>query len=149
MGPSTVSQQIAAVALVVRDYDEAIAYFTESLRFALVEDTPLDGGKRWVVVQPTGGGTALLLARAATAEQAARVGDQTGGRVFLFLHTDDFWRDYRDMQARGVRFAEEPRDEAYGTVAVFVDLYGNRWDLVQPRASAANDATGPQLREKK
>ena len=129
-------QQITAVALVVRDYDEAIAYFSGCLRFAVVEDTPLAGGKRWVVVRPPGGGTALLLARAATPEQAARVGDQTGGRVFLFLRTDDFWRDYREMQSRGVRFAELPRDEEYGTVAVFSDLYGNRWDLVQPRHAA-------------
>ena len=110
---------IGHVALLVRDYDEAIAYFTQRLRFDLMEDTDL------------GGGTALLLARAATPEQAARVGDQAGGRVFLFLDTDDFWRDYRDMKERGVAFAEEPRREAYGTVAVFVDLYGNRWDLVQ------------------
>jgi catechol 2,3-dioxygenase-like lactoylglutathione lyase family enzyme len=128
-----VGQQITAVALVVRDYDEAVAFFTGCLRFAVVEDTPLGGGKRWVVVRPPGGGTALLLARAATPEQAARVGDQTGGRVFLFLRTDDFWGDYRDMQSRGVRFVEQPREEAYGTVAVFLDLYGNRWDLVQPR----------------
>jgi catechol 2,3-dioxygenase-like lactoylglutathione lyase family enzyme len=127
-------QEIAAIALVVRDYDEAIAYFTGSLGFALVEDTPLGNGKRWVVVRPSGGGTALLLARAANAEQTARIGDQTGGRVFLFLHTDDFWRDYRDMLSRGVRFTEQPRDETYGTVAVFEDLYGNRWDFVQRKA---------------
>jgi catechol 2,3-dioxygenase-like lactoylglutathione lyase family enzyme len=137
----TVGQKIAAVALVVRDYDEAIAYFTGCLRFVVVEDTPLGDGKRWVVVRPPDGGTALLLARAATPEQKARVGDQTGGRVFLFLHTDDFWRDYRDMQSRGVRFVEQPRDEAYGTVAVFVDLYSNRWDLVQPK-SAQPQAAG-------
>jgi catechol 2,3-dioxygenase-like lactoylglutathione lyase family enzyme len=128
-----VGQQITAVALVVKDYDEAIAYFTGCLGFTLAEDTPLGGGKRWVVVGPPGGGTALLLARAATPEQSARVGDQTGGRVFLFLRTDDFWRDYRAMQSRGVHFAEEPREEAYGTVAVFLDLYGNRWDLVEPK----------------
>jgi catechol 2,3-dioxygenase-like lactoylglutathione lyase family enzyme len=126
-------QTIAAVALVVRDYDEAIAYFTGCLRFDLEEDVPLGNGKRWVVVRPPGSGSALLLARAATPEQLTRVGDQTGGRVFLFLRTDDFWRDYRDMRSRGVRFEGEPREEAYGTVAVFVDLYGNRWDLVQPR----------------
>ena len=126
-------QEIAAVALVVRDYDEAIAYFTGCLRFTVVEDAPLAGGKRWVLVRPPGGGTALLLARASTPEQAARVGDQTGGRVFLFLRTDDFWRDYRELLSRGVEFSEEPRDEVYGTVAVFLDLYGNRWDLVQPR----------------
>ena len=128
MGPS-----IAAVALVVRDYDEAIQFYTECLRFTVVEDTPLGGAKRWVVVRPPGGGTALLLARAATPEQATRIGDQTGGRVFLFLHTDDFWRDYHHMKSHGVRFVAEPRDEAYGTVVVFLDLYGNRWDLVQPR----------------
>jgi len=129
------AQQITAVALVVRDYDEAIAYFTGCLAFTLVEDTPLGGGKRWVVVGPPGGGTALLLARAATPEQSARVGDQTGGRVFLFLRTDDFWRDYRAMQSRGVRFTEQPREEVFGTVAVFLDLYGNRWDLVEARRS--------------
>lgn len=126
-------QEITAVAIVVRDYDEAIAYFANSLGFAVIEDTPMGGGKRWVVVRPSGGGTALLLARAATPEQSARVGDQTGGRVFLFLRTDDFWRDYHAFRSRGVRFEEPPREEAYGTVAVFVDLYGNRWDLVQPK----------------
>jgi catechol 2,3-dioxygenase-like lactoylglutathione lyase family enzyme len=128
-----VPQAVAAVALVVREYDEAIAYFTSRLGFALIEDTPLADGKRWVRVAPPGGGTALLLARAVTPDQLARVGDQTGGRVFLFLHTDDFHRDHQAMQARGVEFAEPPRDEAYGTVAVFRDLYGNRWDLIQPR----------------
>ena len=137
-------QEITAVALVVRDYDEALAFFTGCLRFAVVEDAPLAGGKRWVVVRPPGGGTALLLARAANPEQAARVGDQTGGRVFLFLRTDDFWRDYRDMRSRGVRFAEGPREEAYGTVAVFLDLYGNRWDLVQPRDAGPASAAGSQ-----
>ena len=126
-------QSIAAVALVVADYDEALAFFTGRLRFEVVEDTPLPGGKRWLLVRPPGGGTALLLARAATPEQASRVGDQAGGRVFLLLWTDDFWRDYHDMSSRGVRFTEEPREESYGTVAVFLDLYGNRWDLVQPR----------------
>ncbi len=125
-------QSIRSISLLVRDYDEAIAFFTGCLRFALVEDTPLGDGKRWVVVAPRGdNGTALLLARAATAEQGSRIGNQTGGRVFLFLHTDDFWRDYYEMTSHGVRFAEEPRQEAYGTVVVFLDLYGNRWDLVQ------------------
>jgi catechol 2,3-dioxygenase-like lactoylglutathione lyase family enzyme len=124
-------QTIAAVTLVVDDYDEAIAFFRDCVGFTVVEDTPLNAGKRWVIVRPQDGGTALLLARAANAEQAARVGDQTGGRVFLFLRTDDFWRDYSAMCSRGVRFIEEPRNEAYGTVAVFLDLYGNRWDLVQ------------------
>jgi catechol 2,3-dioxygenase-like lactoylglutathione lyase family enzyme len=128
-----VVQSIAAITFVVEDYDEAIAFFTGRLRFEVAEDTPLAGGKRWLLVRPPGGGTALLLARAATPEQASRVGDQAGGRVFLFLRTDDFWRDYHDMISRGVRFAEEPREEGYGTVAVFLDLYGNRWDLVQPR----------------
>ena len=116
----------------VRDYNEAITFFTGCLGFVVANDTPLAGGKRWVRVAPPGtSGTSLLLAQAATPEQDARVGDQTAGRVFLFLHTDDFWRDYRTMRARGVRFAEEPREEPYGTVAVFLDLYGNRWDLVQ------------------
>ena len=128
---------IAAVALAVRDYDEAIHFFTQVLRFT-VEDTPLPSGKRWVTVRPCGGGTALLLAKAATPEQSARVGDQTGGRVFLFLQTDDFWRDYHEMRGRGVRFAEEPRVEEYGAVAVFLDLYGNRWDLVGPRSTDAS-----------
>ncbi len=128
------TQQIAAIALLVRDYDEAIDYYTRVLGFDLLEDTPLAGGKRWVRVAPAGGrGTALLLARAANEQQRACVGDQTGGRVFLFLHTDDFWRDFAAMRSRGVQFAEEPRQEAYGTVAVFVDLYGNRWDLLQLR----------------
>jgi catechol 2,3-dioxygenase-like lactoylglutathione lyase family enzyme len=125
-------QTIERVALLVRDYDEAIAYYTGRLGFVLIEDTPRGDGKRWVVVAPPGStGTAVLLARAATPEQAARVGDQAGGRVFLFLGTDDFWRDYHALRLRGVTFAEEPRREAYGTVAVFVDLYGNRWDLLQ------------------
>jgi len=126
------AQSIGYVALVVRDYDEAIAFFTHALAFTLVEDTPLGGGKRWVLVQPPNSqGTSLLLARAANAEQESCIGNQTGGRVFLFLHTDDFWRDYRDMMARGVRFREQPREETYGTVAVFEDLYGNKWDLLQ------------------
>lgn len=127
-------QRLAHVALLVRDYDEAIAYFTTMLGFTLVDDTPRDAGKRWVLVAPpgSGDGATLLLARAATPEQQAYVGNQSGGRVFLFLHTDDFRRDHAAMQQRGVHFVEEPRHEAYGTVAVFVDLYGNRWDLVQP-----------------
>jgi catechol 2,3-dioxygenase-like lactoylglutathione lyase family enzyme len=127
-----VAQTIASVALLVRDYDEAVAFFTGCLGFALAEDTPLGEGKRWVRVAPRGAGPSLLLARAAEPQQTARIGDQAGGRVFLFLHTDDFWRDYRAMQSHGVQFAEEPREEPYGTVAVFFDLYGNRWDLVQP-----------------
>lgn len=129
------AQSLAHVALLVRDYDEAIAYFTGALGFELIADEPRGGGKRWVLVGPRGAhGSSPLLAQASTPEQEARIGDQTGGRVFLFLHTDDFWRDYRAMQARGVRFKEEPREEDYGTVVVFEDLYGNRWDLLQPRA---------------
>ena len=127
------TQRIAHVALLVRDYDEAIAFFTQALRFRLMEDTDRGGGKRWVLVAPPGAQTALLLARAATPEQEAAVGNQSGGRVFLFLQTDDFQRDYDQMRARGVRFTEEPRHEEYGTVAVFLDLYGNRWDLLQLR----------------
>ncbi len=127
-------QKIGYVSLLVRDYDEAIKYFTEMLLFDLVEDTPLADGRRWVLVAPPGSNeTRILLARAATPEQAARIGDQAGGRVLLFLHTDDFWRDYDDMKWRGVRFRETPRREDYGTVAVFEDLYGNRWDLLQLR----------------
>jgi len=125
-------QSIGYVALVVREYDEAIAFFTDKLGFALVEDTPLEPGKRWVLVRPQNSqATSLLLARAANQEQATRIGNQTGGRVFLFLHTDDFWRDYRAMIAKGVKFTLEPREESYGTVAVFEDLYGNKWDLLQ------------------
>src|SRR5262245_32528140 len=130
---------ISRVAIVVRDYDEAIAYYTQSLRFELLEDTPMGKGKRWVVVAPRGAsGSALVLARAANPEQESRIGNQTGGRVFLFLHTDDFDRDYSQMKARGVRFTEEPRRESFGTAVVFEDLYGNRWDLVQLNTNARN-----------
>lgn len=126
-------QTIAHISLLVRDYDEAIAFFVEKLGFRLVEDTPLEPGKRWVLVAPeTSAGTALLLARAATREQQAQIGNQSGGRVFLFLQTDDFARDYAAMLARGVVFREGPRREVYGTVAVFEDLCGNRWDLIEP-----------------
>jgi catechol 2,3-dioxygenase-like lactoylglutathione lyase family enzyme len=126
------AHSIASLTLVVRDYDEAIAFFTDALRFTLVEDTPLGGGKRWVVVAPAAStGASLLLAKAATPEQLNHVGDQTGGRVFLFLHTDDFWDDYNHMRSRGVQFVEQPRQESYGLVVVFLDLYGNKWDLVQ------------------
>ena len=127
-------QSLALVSLVVRDYDEAIAFFVGTLGFALVEDTYIpEQDKRWVVVAPAGDrGARLLLARASTAGQESRIGDQTGGRVFLFLHTDDFARDYEAYKAKGVRFVREPRRESYGTVAVFEDLYGNRWDLLQP-----------------
>jgi catechol 2,3-dioxygenase-like lactoylglutathione lyase family enzyme len=126
-------QTIALVAVVVRDYDEAIEFYTRRLGFELHEDTPLEPGKRWVVVAPPNtAGTKVLLARAADGEQRSRIGNQTGGRVFLFLHTDDFWRDHRALASRGVVFVREPREEPYGTVAVFEDLYGNRWDLIQP-----------------
>ena len=129
-------QEITAVALVVRDYDEAIAFFTDRLRFTVVEDTPLGGGKRWVVVRPPGGtGSGLLLARADGPAQVARIGDQTGGRVFLFLETDDIDRDHARMIAAGVRFVEQPRHETYGVVAVFEDLCGNRWDLIQRKST--------------
>ena len=125
--------RIGAISLLVHDYDEAIAFYVDLLGFSLVDDTPLGDGRRWVRVAPTGTGAALLLARADGPEQAARVGDQTGGRVFLFLETDDFARDHALFSSRGVRFLEEPRFEAYGTVAVFEDLYGNRWDLIEPK----------------
>jgi catechol 2,3-dioxygenase-like lactoylglutathione lyase family enzyme len=125
------SARITQLALVVRDYDEAIRFFTESLGFLLVEDSPLGNGKRWVRVAPPGGpGAALLLARAASPGQERAIGNQSGGRVFLFLETDDFARDYARMRSKGVRFTEEPRHEPYGTVVVFLDLYGNKWDLI-------------------
>ncbi len=128
------NQSIGAVSLLVRDYDEAISFYTGKLRFRLVEDTPLGDGKRWVLLAPPGSREArLLLARARTPAEIAAVGRQAGGRVFLFLHTDDFDRDHREMVERGVKFAEAPRQEAYGTVAVFEDLYGNTWDLIMPR----------------
>ena len=128
--------QIGYVALVVRDYDEAIEFYRTKLGFVLVEDTPLDANKdankRWVLMAPPdSAGTRLLLARAASPEQAKRIGNQTGGRVFLFLHTDNFWRDYNEYCARGVIFRRPPKEEPYGTVAVFEDLYGNLWDLLE------------------
>lgn len=127
-------QAIIHVALVVRDYDEAIAFYCNRLHFTLVEDTyQPEQDKRWVVVAPPGtSGTTVLLARASSTEQEAFIGNQTGGRVFLFLSTDDFWRDYREMHSAGVGFVREPKNAPYGTVAVFQDLYGNLWDLVQP-----------------
>ncbi|MEQ8965178.1 MAG: VOC family protein [Azospirillaceae bacterium] len=130
------ASHIATVALLVRDYDEAIAWFVERLDFACTEDTDLGGGKRWVTLRPAGDdrGPDLLLARADGEGQAARVGDQTGGRVFLFLETEDFARDHARFTDRGVHFLEAPRHEPYGTVAVFVDLYGNKWDLIEPAA---------------
>jgi catechol 2,3-dioxygenase-like lactoylglutathione lyase family enzyme len=125
-------QHIGYVTLLVRDYDEAISYFRERLGFAVTEDTDLGGGKRWVLVAPPGSvETRLVLAKAASADQLPRIGDQTGGRVFLFLHTDDFWRDYEAYRSRGVLFRDVPREEPYGVVAVFDDLYGNRWDLLE------------------
>ena len=131
-------QSLGLVSLVVRDYDEALAFFVGTLGFELLEDTYVPGqDKRWVVVGPPGATESrLLLARASDEEQASRIGSQTGGRVFLFLYTDDFRRDYEAYRSRGVVFVREPREEPYGTVAVFLDLYGNPWDLLQP--SAAN-----------
>jgi catechol 2,3-dioxygenase-like lactoylglutathione lyase family enzyme len=128
-------QSISQVALVVREYDEAIDFFVRTLGFDLIEDTYLpEQDKRWVVVAPPGSGeTRLLLARAVGEEQVSRIGNQTGGRVFLFLHTDDFWRDFHAYKSRSVVFVRDPKEESYGTVAVFKDLYGNLWDLVQPR----------------
>lgn len=128
------NQSIIHVALVVRDYDEAIDFYCQKLHFDLVEDTyQPEQDKRWVVVSPPGSsGTNLLLARAATAEQQTFIGRQSGGRVFLFLSTDDFWRDYNEMLSAGIHFVREPKNEPYGTVAVFEDLYGNLWDLIEP-----------------
>ena len=136
-------RRVALVTLVVDDYDEAIRFYTEALGFRLVEDAPRPDGSRWVVVEPAdaGAGTGLLLARAKDEDQRARVGDQTGGRVGFFLHTDDFARDHARMTAAGVRFAEAPRHEPYGSVAVFEDLYGNRWDLIGPAPDLATDQT--------
>ncbi|MGH9496531.1 MAG: VOC family protein [Candidatus Sulfotelmatobacter sp.] len=136
-------QTIGHIALVVRDYDEAIAFFTGKLGFQLIEDSPSTDrtghDKRWVLVSPPGSpGTSVLLATASSPEEESRIGNQTGGRVFLFLHTDDFWRDYRAMLSRGVKFVREPKEEPYGTVAVFEDLYGNRWDLLQRKTVIEN-----------
>jgi catechol 2,3-dioxygenase-like lactoylglutathione lyase family enzyme len=129
-------QSIVHIALVVNDYDEAIAFYTEKLHFTLIEDTyQPEQDKRWVVVAPPGSvGTTLLLAKASKPEQVPFVGNQAGGRVFLFLNSDDFWRDYHEMVSRGIKFVRAPRQEAYGWVAVFADLYGNRWDLLQLNA---------------
>ena len=126
-------QSIGYVALVVQDYDEAIKFYVDTLGFSLIEDTFIEAqNKRWVLVAPPGStGTRLLLARAVGAEQFSRIGNQTGGRVFLFLHTDDFWRDFNAFKSKGVVFVREPKEESYGTVAVFRDLYGNLWDLLQ------------------
>ena len=129
-------QSLAHFAIVVRDYDEAIDWYTRVLGFELLEDMPLAPGKRWVLVAPRGNrGSSLLLAKAANTEQTSRIGNQTGGRVFLFLHTDDFQRDYANYQSRGVTFVErQPRHEEYGTVIVFQDIYGNKWDLIERKA---------------
>jgi catechol 2,3-dioxygenase-like lactoylglutathione lyase family enzyme len=127
-------QHLALIALVVADYDEAIDFYTKILKFSLVEDTRMTEAKRWVVVAPPGStGCNLLLAKAATDEQGTRVGNQTGGRVFLFLHTDNFERDYANLIANQVKIVRKPAQEPYGTVAVFADLYGNLWDLIEPR----------------
>ena len=137
------AQRIGSVALIVRDYDEAIAFFVDTLGFELVTDTPLPDGKRWVTVRPSAASTALLLARAADDAQQRCVGNQGGGRVMFFLETDDFARDHARYRARGVHFREEPRREVYGIVAVFEDLYGNRWDLIQHTPiTAAGASTG-------
>ncbi|GGA55838.1 VOC family protein [Pelagibacterium lentulum] len=127
------AQDLAHIAIVVRDYDEAIAFYVDQLGFSLIEDTyQPEQDKRWVIVKPQGdGATSLLLARASDAHQAQYVGDQAGGRVFLFLSTDDFWRDYEAYRAKGITFVREPKQAEYGTVAVFKDLYGNLWDLVE------------------
>jgi catechol 2,3-dioxygenase-like lactoylglutathione lyase family enzyme len=131
-------RRLAHVAVVVRDYDEAIDFYTRALGFHLVEDTKLGPDKRWVVVALSArDGASILLAKASNESQTSRIGNQTGGRVFLFLHTDDFWRDHREMTSQGVCFVEKPREETYGTVAVFEDLYGNKWDLIE-RKNGAN-----------
>lgn len=128
-------QHLGALAVLVHDYDQAIAWYTQKLGFELVDDTDMGQGKRWVLLAPAGSTeTRLLLAKASSEEQVSRIGNQTGGRVFLLLHTDDFTRDWTRMTAAGVHFREDPRHEAYGTVAVFEDLYGNAWDLLQPRS---------------
>jgi len=131
-------QHLSLTSVLVRDYDEAIAFYVGVLGFSLIEDSPvLSQNKRWVVVAPPGAGESrLLLARAANPDQESRVGNQTGGRVFLFLHTDDFWRDFNLYTSKGVRFIRQPREEPHGTVAVFQDLYGNLWDLIQPKERA-------------
>lgn len=128
-------QHIARIAIVVDDYDDAIQFYTQKLNFTLIEDTVMSETKRWVVVAPQGATEcAVLLAKAANDEQRSRVGNQTGGRVFMFLYTDDFWRDYNNMIERGVHFVRKPSEEDYGTVAVFEDLYGNLWDFIEPKA---------------
>jgi catechol 2,3-dioxygenase-like lactoylglutathione lyase family enzyme len=137
------SQSIGAISLLVRDYDEALEFYTHRLRFRVIEDTPVGDGKRWILLGLPGAQECrLLLAKAKNDEEASAVGRQAGGRVFLFLRTDDFDRDHREMRARGVRFCEEPRKEPYGTVAVFEDLYGNKWDLLMPKRTLAPPSPG-------
>ena len=127
-------QQVAHIALIVEDYDKAIEFYTQKLSFSVIEDTVLTGTKRWVLIAPPGSaGCCLLLAKASGEEQKSRIGNQTGGRVFLFLYTDHFWRDHKIFSERGVEFVREPAEESYGTVAVFKDLYGNLWDLVESK----------------
>jgi catechol 2,3-dioxygenase-like lactoylglutathione lyase family enzyme len=136
------AQRIASLALLVNDYDEAIKFYTQKLNFRLIEDTIIDSAKRWVLIAPPEStGCFLLLAKAADAEQMSKVGNQTGGRVFLFLNTDNFARDYKNMVENGVTFVREPLKEEYGTVAVFKDLYGNLWDLIEPQKRKLNDET--------
>ncbi|MGB4844584.1 MAG: VOC family protein [Ferruginibacter sp.] len=131
------NQHIAHIALVVNNYDEAIQFYTQKLNFTLIEDTKLSETKRWVKVAPKGNGQcSLLLAQAASSEQQSRIGNQTGGRVFLFLYTGDFWRDYNDMLQKEINFVRPPVKETYGTVAVFEDLYGNLWDLIEPETNS-------------
>jgi len=128
-------QHIAHISLVVEDYDDAINFYTQKIGFELIEDTKLSEEKRWVLVKPKGATeTAILLAKAANTEQKSRIGNQTGGRVFMFLYSDNFWRDYHLMVEKGVKFVREPKEEVYATVAVFADLYGNQWDLLEPKS---------------
>ena len=127
-----IKQSIANIALVVESYDDAIAFYTKKLNFQLIEDTDLGAGKRWVQISPpNSNGSNILLAKASNDQQSQAVGNQAGGRVFLFLQTNDFWRDYEQMKSQGIEFTEQPRTEAYGTVVVFKDLYGTKWDLLQ------------------
>jgi catechol 2,3-dioxygenase-like lactoylglutathione lyase family enzyme len=131
---SGIKQHIGSIALIVKDYDEAIEFYTKKLSFELVEDTDLGEGKRWVLITPPqSNGTHILLAQATEPEQVSAIGNQAGGRVWLFLHTNDFWQDHENMLANGVVFNEQPRNEPYGVVAVFEDLYGNKWDLIQQK----------------
>ncbi|MEY3565974.1 MAG: hypothetical protein RJA23_2144 [Bacteroidota bacterium] len=129
------NQQLGQLSLLVKDYDESIQYFTQTLGFDLLEDTPMTETKRWVRVAPNGSSCQLLLAKATNEAQLRQVGCQAGGRVFLFLYTDDFWRDYENYRSKGVVFVREPAEESYGIVSVFSDLYGNLWDLIQPKNS--------------